>query len=327
MEPRVKGTSVQNQTVPQYGDERGKIMNITKRITAALAAMTLCVSLTACGGGNGGGGNADDAAKGKSPEEQVAAAVEKLDAAKSLSISMKQDVNMTIKAADQSQQLAYVVDMNMDMFQKPLKAKGKMVIDMGELGGKQETELYMQETDGEASVYIGMNGQWMKQSADAEGMGMYDVQDAMDLYLDSASDFKEAGKEQVSGADATKFIGTIKGDKMEDVMNESGLMDMIDQFGAAGMPEEDLKKMMSNLGDMPMTVWVNTEGYPVQYEMDMTAMMSSIVKNVMEMAGAAEEGVSMEVSGAKISMTCSNFDSVEDFELPAETKNAIDMAA
>ena len=76
-------------------------MNMTKRITAALTAMTLCFSLAACSsdGGNAGG----DAAKGKTPAEQVAAAVEKLNAVKNFSISMQQDVDMSMKVADQSQ--------------------------------------------------------------------------------------------------------------------------------------------------------------------------------------------------------------------------------
>ena len=172
-------------------------MNMTKRITAALTAMTLCFSLAACSsnGGNAGG----DAAKGKTPAEQVAAAVEKLNAVKNFSISMQQDVDMSMKVADQSQDLTYAINMDMDVFQNPMKAKGKVTVDMGDLGGKQETEMYMQETDGEAFVYVGMNGQWVKQSADVEGMEMYDVQDTMDLYLDNASDFKEAGSEQVNG--------------------------------------------------------------------------------------------------------------------------------
>lgn len=299
---------------------------MTKRITAALAAITLCISLAACGG-NGGGNAGNDAAKGKTPAEQVAVAIEKLNTAKNFSMSMKQDVDMTIKMADQSQPIAYSVNMDMDMFQNPVKAKGKMTIDMGELGGKQEMELYMQEADDKTSVYIGTGGQWMKQSADAEGMEMYDAQDTMDLYFDNASDFKEAGSEQVNGADATKFTGVIKGDKMEEVMQESGMMNMVNQFGAAGVSEDDMKKMLSNLGDLPMTVWVNADGYPVQYEMDMTAMMSNIMKSAMEIAGATEQGVSVEVSGAKLQMTCSNFDSVAEFELPEEVQNAVEMAA
>lgn len=300
-------------------------MNMTKRITAALTAMTLCFSLAACSsnGGNAGG----DAAKGKTPAEQVAAAVEKLNAVKNFSISMQQDVDMSMKVADQSQDLTYAINMDMDVFQNPMKAKGKVTVDMGDLGGKQETEMYMQETNGEAFVYVGMNGQWVKQSADVEGMEMYDVQDTMDLYLDNASDFKEAGSEQVNGTDATKISGVIKGDKLAEVLEESGIMNMVEQFAATGATEDDVEKMLSNLGDMSMTVWVSAEGYPVQYEMDMTAMLSGIMDSALKAAGAAEQGVSMQVSKAKISMTCSNFDSAPDFELPAELENATDMAA
>ena len=219
------------------------------------------------------------------------------------------------------------MDMDMDVFQSPKKAKGKVTIDMGDLGGKQETEMYMKEADGEVFVYIGMNGQWVKQSADVEGMEMYDIQDTMDLYLDNASDFKEAGSEQVNGAEATKISGVIKGDKLEEVLEESGIMNMVEQFVVADATEDTVEKILSSLGDMPMTVWVSAEGYPVQYEMDMTAMLSGVMESAMKAAGAAEQGVSMQVSNAKISMTCSNFDSAPDFELPAELENATDMAA
>ena len=300
-------------------------MNMTKRIAAALTAMTLCFSLTACGGNGGNAGG--DAAKGKTPAEQVASAVEKLNAAKNFSLSMQQDIGMSMKMAEQSQDLTYAMDMDMDVFQSPKKAKGKVTIDMGDLGGKQETEMYMKEADGEVFVYIGMNGQWVKQSADVEGMEMYDIQDTMDLYLDNASDFKEAGSEQVNGAEATKISGVIKGDKLEEVLEESGIMNMVEQFVVADATEDTVEKILSSLGDMPMTVWVSAEGYPVQYEMDMTAMLSGVMESAMKAAGAAEQGVSMQVSNAKISMTCSNFDSAPDFELPAELENATDMAA
>lgn len=300
-------------------------MNMTKRITAALAAMTLCVSLAACGGGNGG--NTDDAAQSKNSAEQVAAAVEKLGTAKSLSISMQQDIGMTMKSGDQSQDMTYAISTDMDMFQNPIKAKGKMTIDMGDLGGKQEMELCMQEADDELSAYLGVEGQWIKLGADAEGMEMYNVQDSMDLYLDNASDFKEAGKEQVNGADATKFTGVIKGDKLEEVLKGSGVMGVVDQFAEQDMFAEDVETMLSNLGDLPMTVWVSAEGYPVQYEMDMNAMLTGIMDNVVKAAADAGADLSVQVSSAKIRMTCSNFDSVADFELPAETANAIDVAA
>lgn len=299
-------------------------MNIKKRITAVLTAMTLCLSLAACGGN---GADSANAGKGQTAGEKVAAAIEKFNAAKSCSVSMQQDIAMEMKGGVEDQNIAYTIGMNMDMFQKPIKAKGKVTIDMGELGGKQEMELYMQEVDKQAEIYIGMNGQWVKQAADTEGMEMYDLQRSMDLYLDSASDFQEAGPEQLNGVDAVKFTGVIKGDNLEKVMQEGGMMDMVEQFGAAGVEEDQIKKMISGLGDLPMSVWINADGYPVQYEMDMTPMMSSIMDNAMKIASAAEQGISVKISKAKMTMSVSNFDSVADFELPAEAQNAIDMAA
>ena len=110
-------------------------------------------------------------------------------------------------------------------------------------------------------------------------------------------------------------------------MEESGIMNMVEQFVVADATEDTVEKILSSLGTLPMTVWVSAEGYPVQYEMDMTAMLSGVMESAMKAAGAAEQGVSMQVSNAKISMTCSNFDSAPDFELPAELENATDMAA
>jgi len=79
--------------------------------------------------------------------------------------------------------------------------------------------------------------------------------------------------------------------------------------------------MLSELGDLPMSVWINADGYPVQYEMDMSQMIDSILQKALEAEGTAE-GMTMTVSKAAMSLTCSNFDAVEDFELPAEAQNA-----
>ena len=74
---------------------------------------------------------------------------------------------------------------------------------------------------------------------------------------------------------------------------------------------------------MSMTVWVNADGYPVQYSMDMNQMLSGIMDKAMELAGAADQGVEISVSKAQVTISCSNFDGVQDFELPAEAQNAV----
>ena len=295
-------------------------MKKTKRALAVLSALTLTLSLTACGGGQQSTG--DSGTDAMTPAERVAAAEEKMSALTSLSIDMTQDIGMSFAMADQSQELNMSTKMQMDVIQEPLKAKGTMQIDMGEeLGGVQDVELYIMSEDDAANLYMQMGGQWIKQSVTEAELGQYDAADSLELYLDSAADFAEAGTEQVGGADATKFTGVIKGDKLYDVIEESGVLGSLGQTGT-DVSEDELKAMLSELGDLPMSVWINADGYPVQYEMDMSQMIDSILQKALEMEGAADQGMTMTVSKAAMSLTCSNFNAVEDFELPAEAQNA-----
>lgn len=296
-------------------------MKKTKRALAALSALTLTLSLTACGGGQQSTG--DSGTDAMTPTERVAAAEEKMSALTSLSIDMTQDIGMSFAMADQSQELNMSTKMQMDVIQEPLKAKGTMQIDMGEeLGGAQDVGLYIMSEDDAANVYMQMNGQWVKQSVSEAGLAQFDAAESLELYLDSAADFAEAGTEQIGGADATKFTGVIKGDKLYDVIEESGVLGSLGQTGT-DVSEDELKAMLSELGDLPMSVWINADGYPVQYEMDMSQMIDSILQKALEMEGAADQGMTMTVSKAAMSLTCSNFNAVEDFELPAEAQNAV----
>ena len=295
-------------------------MKKTKRALAALSALTLTLSLTACGGGQQSTG--DSGTDAMTPAERVAAAEEKMSALTSLSIDMTQDIGMSFAMADQSQELNMTTKMQMDVIQEPLKAKGTMQIDMGEeLGGVQDVELYIMTEDDAANLYMQMGGQWIKQSVTEAELGQYDAADSLELYLDSAADFAEAGTEQIGGADATKFTGVIKGDKLYDVIEESGVLSSLGQTGT-DVSEDAIKSMLSELGDLPMSVWINADGYPVQYEMDMSQMIDSILQKALEMEGAADQGMTMTVSKAAMSLTCSNFNAVDDFELPAEAQNA-----
>ena len=295
-------------------------MKKTKRALAALSALTLTLSLTACGGGQQSTG--DSGTDAMTPTERVAAAEEKMSALTSLSIDMTQDIGMSFAMADQSQELNMSTKMQMDVIQEPLKAKGTMQIDMGEeLGGVQDVELYIMSEDDAANLYMQMGGQWIKQSVTEAELGQYDAADSLELYLDSAADFAEAGTEQIGGADATKFTGVIKGDKLYDVIEESGVLSSLGQTGT-DVSEDAIKSMLSELGDLPMSVWINADGYPVQYEMDMSQMIDSILQKALEMEGAADQGMTMTVSKAAMSLTCSNFNAVDDFELPAEAQNA-----
>lgn len=293
-------------------------MKKVKRIAAGLAAASLCLSLTACGGNNGGDAQGTAA---KTPGEIVAASQEKLIDAQSYHMSMDMDVSMEMTVGDQTQAFDMTTVTDLLMFQNPQKLKGTMTIDMGEMG-RQEATYYGQEVDGKQVIYSQAGDQWVKQEITSDEMSQYDPKQSLSLYLDSASSFTDDGKETVGGAEATKYSGVIAGDNMQKVMEESGMLDSLGAMSGTGIDEAQLKEILSTFEDIPMSVWVSADGYPVQYEMDMAEMMDALMGKIMEAAGAAEQGVSLKIGKAAIQMTCDQFDAVADFEIPADALNA-----
>ena len=84
--------------------------------------------------------------------------------------------------------------------------------------------------------------------------------------------------------------------------------------------ELDLADLYSDLGDLPVTVWVDREtGYPVRYYIVMTKMMQSILEKTM--AAAVESGEAnlsgmMTVDQLTVTMDCFNFNNATAFEIP-----------
>lgn len=298
-------------------------MKHSKRMIAAVAALSLTASLTACGGNQASGnqGNSQQANQSNlSPAEQIAAAQEKMNTVKSLELSMNTSIDMKVTAQGQEQKIAYHVDLDMDVFNEPLKMKGDMTIDMGEMGGKQEMELYLEQAQDNMNVYMEVGDAWTKQTLTADEVGLYDPKSSLELYLESSDSFTQAGNEKVGDVDATKFTGVIKGDKMIEILEENGMMETLNQFGASNMSEEELQALLESMGGFQMAVWIDSNGYPVQYEMDLSQTIKGIMDQAMEELVA--QGVTIDVTNAKVNITCSDFDKVEDFEIPQDALKA-----
>ena len=98
---------------------------------------------------------------------------------------------------------------------------------------------------------------------------------------------------------------------------------VLDSLTSAGLDTSQLESMFQDLGDLPITLWIDeAEYYPVKYEMDMTEMMNSMMSNVLASMGDQAEGVTMEYTKALISMTCSDYNAAADFTIPDEAKAA-----
>lgn len=270
-------------------------MKKSKRIVAIALTAALAASLTACSG-------KQDAAAA------IQAATKKMNAVKSMDAIMTMD--MDISAAGESMTISTTMDMT--SFSDPAKIRADISVDMGVLGSLDMT-MYAEESDGNYTLYTGIDGQWESQTVTAEEFGQYDAQSSMNLYLDSADEFAFAGTEDLASGTSDKYTGLIKGESLEKVLLASGALSSIGSFGIGA----DTEELFSDLGDIPVTVWVDqTSGYPVRYEMNMSEVMQKIMAKAMETTGS-DEAQDMSVS-VITTLECSNFDNTTDFTIPAE---------
>ena len=141
----------------------------------------------------------------------------------------------------------------------------------------------------------------------------------MELYLSTGSSFQEAGTETVEGKEAVRYDGVITNDSFNELFESTGILD---QFSSLGVNEETAKPMPTVLGDRPLSIWVEKgSGLPVKYDMDMTAMMQSIMTKAMEAAGSTE---TITIETVHMTMLVHGIDNVESIEIPQE---ALDAAA
>lgn len=286
-----------------------------KKLLAVGIAVVMMTGLAACGGGDGG-----TSGGGESIADIMKKAEEALENVGSMNYDMVMDMEMSAQgqtmASSTSGQIAYIAD--------PLKMKMDMTVDAG--GQSTAMQMYAEQIGDDYAMYMSMDGtNWMKQTiTDAAELEQYSAEASMDMYLESAESFKEAGEETVNGMDAVKYEGVIAEDTMNEVMENAG---MVEQLAGMGISEEQAEAMYKDLGQLPIAIWIAKDsGLPVKYEMDMTEFMQKLMDNVMAEMGEQAEGSEITVGKMMVSMTISGFDSVEDFEIPEAAKNAQEAA-
>lgn len=274
-------------------------MKLAKRTAALALGALLALSAAGCGGGTT---SADD------PQARIQAAAEKVNAAESMEAAMTMEMDMTVMG----QTMESDTVMEMVCFANPMKLKADMTMDMGDLGSITMT-MYVQEENGQYTSYLYDGSSWISSVMDLGDLEQYDAQQSMDLYLQSGADYAHQGTEEVNGVTADKYSGVIRGDALEEVLAASGAGDSM----SATLGGTDLSQLYSDLGDLPITVWVDREsGYPVRYTMDMTAMMQGMLDTLA--AGGDGTDVAVTVEKMALTMDCSAYNSAADFDIPAE---------
>lgn len=282
-------------------------MKWNKKFLAVAAAMAMAFTAAGCGGngGNAGGSDSTDV------EALLTKAQETMDSVESMAMDMDMEIGMAMG----EESIDMVTSAKILAVNEPLKMKMDMSVDMGEMGS-QSMQMYAEEKDGQFLTYTNADGAWYAQSVTADSLAQYNAEGNMDLYLKNISNFSKTGEEDINGVTASKIEGVLTGDAMKEAIEESGVLSSVENMGLSA---EDIEAIYSS--DLPLAMWIDADGYVVKYEMDMTAMMQTVMDQAMANAGEAAGDVKIEISKTTISMTCKDFNAVE-VEIPAEVANA-----
>ena len=271
-----------------------------KKMLAAAAAMTLFVS--------GCGGSTMDTAEMEallSQAKTTMAAVESM--AAEMTMEMDMDMNgepmeTTTVASIRSQQ-------------NPLRMAMDMSMVMSDGTKIDQMQMYALEEGGHLKTYMSTADLWYAETMEMGELSQYNAEENLDLYLGNITEITAGRTEEIDGTKTTKISGVITGDAMEEAIAGSGLTASAQSLGIS---EEMMAAMYEELDDLPISLWIDGEGYVRKYEMDMTEMMQKIMAESMKAMGASEEDLPVKIEKTVISMVCSEFNAIEEIEIPEE---------
>ena len=277
------------------------------KLLAAAVVLTMALALAACGGSGG-----------ETAEDIMTRAQKAFDGITSMHYTM--DMDMSFSAEGES--IDMTTKAEADCVVEPIAIDMDMTVDM--MGLFDMTfKMYLIQDGDQFITYTGMDDgeggyTWSKDVMEDMGdMSQYDGQASMKVYLDNISSFKEAGTEEVAGVTATRYDGVIAQDSLKEVMEASGTLEQYESMGIEGLDD-----LLGEMGDLPVSIWIDQKtDLPVKYEMDMTAMMQSMMdKLIAEDPDTAEAGFT--VDKCSVVMICTDYNAIDAIEVPEEALNA-----
>ncbi len=178
-----------------------------------------------------------------------------------------------------------------------------------------KSESYVEMQDNKLVCYTSVGEGWQKITTELTNSSQFLQTENMNVYLKNAKSFKEIGVEQIGGRDVIKLEGLVTGSSIEEVIKNS---DFFKGSDSSTLPANTF----SNLGDMPMTLWVDKTSYlPVKFECNLTDIMKTVLKNL---SGTPSMG-GVEIVANKYLMTMTILktnDDVADVVIPDEVRTS-----
>lgn len=282
-----------------------------KGIAVLLAALMLAsVWLVGCGE--------------RSPEELWAAAKENIVTTKSARLHMTMDMAFDL----QGETTSMTMKMDEACTQDPLSAEVNMTMDMGGLG-KMDTTMYLVQEGKEYVSYTKVSGGilgdedvgWSRSTIDVTDLKQYNAMDNAKLYLDVLNSFQSAGKEAIGSYNTIRYDGKVTGQDISKMLDTLGdnVSSMLSTADASTMAD-----LFSQLDGIPMSVWIDQKtALPVRYEMDLSDMVNQLMRTMINALGSlSSEAVDFQVSKARVTVECSDYNAVAPITVPQEVLDA-----
>lgn len=284
-----------------------------KGIAVLLAALMLAgVWLVGCGERN--------------PDELWAAAKENIVTTKSARLHMTMDMAFDL----QGETTSMTMKMEEACTQDPLSAEVNMTMDMGGLG-KMDTTMYLVQEDGEYVNYMKMSGGilgdedvgWSRSTIDMTDLAQYNAMDSAKLYLDVLNTFQPAGKEAIGSYNTIRYDGKVTGKDINKMLDTLG--DNVSTLLSTSSDTSTMADLFDSLDGIPMSVWIDQKtALPVRYEMDLSGMVNQLMDKMIDaLVSLSSETVDFQVSKARVTVECSDYNAVAPITVPQE---ALDSA-
>ena len=170
--------------------------------------------------------------------------------------------------------------------QNPLRMQMNLSATLEDGTEAQNMQMYAEEEDGKLRTYVLAADTWYSQTMELGSLAQYNAEENVTLYLSNLADFSATATEKINDTEATKIEGTLKKDVLQKVLAESG---MTETAAAMGVTEEQLAALTESVKSLPLTLWIDADGYVLKYEMNLTEVMQKIMDKAMEAAGLTVE--------------------------------------
>lgn len=232
--------------------------------------------------------------------------------------SLQAKMNMSVQMNIDSEEFSSVTTADIATFVQPLKIKLDVSSFM-ENNTEQKTimKMYVQEQEDGIIAFINAGTGWFPTRLEKNALGPYQVYDNVIGYLSSIENPVNKGTEKIGNTPVVRIDGVLKGETIGKIIEESGILTSALNLGIS---QDELQGIYKEIPALPVTLWIGEDGLVYQCETDISKLIQKIMEKIIDLFANSntDRESSYSIQHANISMSYSNFNNVEDFEIPEE---------